>query len=96
MSEPITPEISTRICTHMNQDHSDAVLLYARLYGDCTDAESATMISIDPQGMKIEAATNGQVVPVRVEFDRELKDAEDAHHTLVEMLKQGRKTKTEK
>lgn len=92
MSEAITPAISNRICTHMNKDHSSAVLLYAQLYGNFPEAETAEMVSIDPQGMKIEATANGKVVPLRVEFEHELQDAEDAHHTLVEMLKQARKT----
>jgi len=30
-------------------------------------------------------------LPVRVNFDRTLTDAEDAHHTLIEMVKQARK-----
>jgi putative heme iron utilization protein len=32
----------------------------------------------------------GATVPVRIEFDHPLKDAEDAHHTLVAMIKQAR------
>ncbi|NES93575.1 MAG: heme iron utilization protein, partial [Okeania sp. SIO2B9] len=27
---------------------------------------------------------------IRIEFDHTLKDAEDAHHTLIDMLKQAR------
>ncbi|HEY9618712.1 MAG TPA: DUF2470 domain-containing protein, partial [Microcoleaceae cyanobacterium] len=26
MSDPITPEVSQRICKHMNDDHAEAVL----------------------------------------------------------------------
>ncbi len=90
MSEPITPAISDRICQHMNQDHAEAIALYARVYGNAPQAETATMNSIDPQGMNISARIAGEVVPVRVEFDHLLKDAEDAHHTLIAMIKQAR------
>ncbi|MBE9076533.1 DUF2470 domain-containing protein [Romeria aff. gracilis LEGE 07310] len=90
MSEPITPAISDRICKHMNKDHASAVLLYAQRYGPHQSATAATMTAIDPQGMDLTAQVAGETVPVRVEFDHTLKDAADAHHTLVEMLKTDR------
>ena len=90
MSEAITPAISDRICQHMNQDHADAIALYAKAFGNKPQTESATMDSIDPQGMNILAQIAGETVPVRVEFDHTLKDAEDAHHTLVAMIKNAR------
>ncbi|MEM6611476.1 MAG: DUF2470 domain-containing protein [Cyanobacteria bacterium P01_C01_bin.72] len=90
MSEPITPAISDRICKHMNEDHSSAITLYAQVYGDAPQTETATMDSIDPQGMNISAQIAGKTVPVRVKFDHSLKDAADAHHTLVAMIKQAR------
>ncbi|MEL6500339.1 MAG: DUF2470 domain-containing protein [Cyanobacteria bacterium J06607_15] len=90
MSEPITPAISDRICKHMNEDHSSAIALYAQVYGSAPQTETALMDSIDPQGMNILAQIGGETVPVRVEFDHSLKDAEDAHHTLVAMIKQAR------
>jgi len=93
MSEPITPAISDRICKHMNDDHGSAIALYAQAYGNAPQTESATMDSIDPQGMNISAQIEGKVVPVRVDFDHPLKDAEDAHHTLVAMIKQARTAK---
>jgi putative heme iron utilization protein len=90
MSEPITPAISDRICKHMNEDHGEAIVLYAKVFGNAPETETATMESIDPRGMNISATASGETVPVRVEFDRHLKDAEDAHHTLVAMIKQAR------
>ncbi|MBO9998561.1 MAG: DUF2470 domain-containing protein [Cyanobacteria bacterium SID2] len=89
-SEAITPAISDRICKHMNDDHADAVLLYAKAFGNQTEATAAELLAIDPLGMDISARVNGDVVSVRVAFDRPLKDAEDAHHTLIDMLKQAR------
>ncbi|MDJ0705592.1 MAG: DUF2470 domain-containing protein [Leptolyngbyaceae cyanobacterium MO_188.B28] len=90
MSEPITTKISDRICQHMNADHGDALVLYANFFGGSVEAASATMESIDPQGMNLMAQVNNEMVPVRVEFDHTLKDAEDAHHTLIDMLKHAR------
>ena len=87
MSEAITSAISDRICKHMNKDHADAVVFYAKTYGNQSAVESAEMISIDAQGMNLSAQVNGESLPVRVEFDHTLVDAKDAHTTLVEMLK---------
>ncbi len=95
MSEAITPAISDRICKHMNEDHGDALVLYIKAFGNSPEAESAEMISIDPQGMNFSAQIKGESVPVRVEFEHTLKDAEDAHHTLIEMVKQARKMQTQ-
>lgn len=90
MSEAITPTISDRICKHMNDDHADAIVVYAKAFGNEPKTETAKMISIDPQGMNLNATIAGETVPVRVKFEHTLKDAEDAHHTLIEMLKQAR------
>lgn len=86
-SEQITGQISDRICKHMNRDHAEAVLTYAQRYGEQTGATSATLKAIDNQGMDLQAEVNGETLPVRIAFDHELKDAADAHHTLVAMLK---------
>ena len=90
MSDVITPTVSDRICKHMNDDHAEAIVLYAKVFGNSPKAETATMDSIDPQGMNLTAKINGENFPVRVEFDHTLKDSEDAHHTLIAMVKQAR------
>jgi putative heme iron utilization protein len=90
MSEAFSPEISTRICNHMNEDHADAVALYARTFGKSPDTQAAQMLSIDAQGMNLMAQVKGESVPLRIEFDHVLKDSEDAHHTLIDMVKQAR------
>jgi putative heme iron utilization protein len=91
MSEPITPAISDRICQHMNEDHGDALVLYAKVYGNTPDAETARMLSIDPQGMTLSVDKAEKTLPVRILFDHTLESAEDAHHTLIEMVKGARK-----
>lgn len=86
-AEKITTEVSDRICKHMNRDHAEAVLKYAHKYGAQADATAATLTAIDHTGMDLEAEVNGATLPLRVAFDHELKDAADAHHTLVAMLR---------
>ena len=90
MSEPITPAISDLTCKHMHEVHAGEIAIYPQVYGNAPQTETALMDSIDPQGMNISATVAGEAVPVRVEFDHTLVDAEDAHHTLVAMIKQAR------
>ncbi|MHC5599526.1 MAG: DUF2470 domain-containing protein [Nostoc sp.] len=90
MSKDFSTEISSRICKHMNDDHADAVVIYAQAFGGVTDANAAKMLSIDAQGMDLTAQVNGESVPVRIQFDHVLADAEDAHQTLIAMVKQAR------
>jgi putative heme iron utilization protein len=90
MSDAFSAQISERICRHMNEDHGDAVALYARVFGGAADCEAARMLSIDAEGMNLLVSDKDAQVPVRVTFERPLKDAEDAHQTLIAMVKTGR------
>ncbi|MGB0561882.1 MAG: DUF2470 domain-containing protein [Spirulinaceae cyanobacterium] len=90
MADPITPAVSDRICAHMNDDHADAILLYAQVFGKTTDAEAARLVAIDPEGMNLEAQRQGAAIPLRITFDHTLTDSEDAHQTLIAMVKQAR------
>lgn len=91
MSEAITQAVSDRICKHMNDDHAEAIVLYAEVYGKQQNVTSAQMLGIDSEGMDLLAQIDGAEKIVRVAFERSLVDAKDAHVVLVEMLKkQGR------
>lgn len=90
MADPITPEISNRICKHMNEDHADAVLLYAKSFGNLTTATAAKMLAIDPEGMDLDTQVDGNSQTIRIKFDHVLENSEDAHHTLIAMVKQAR------
>ena len=82
-TDPLTAEVSARICTHMNDDHTDAVAAYARHYGGVASPQNAKMLSIESESMilEVDGAT------VRIPFDHKLTDSEDAHRTLVGMLR---------
>ncbi|MFQ6539955.1 MULTISPECIES: DUF2470 domain-containing protein [Aphanothece] len=82
-ADPLTPAVSDRICKHMNADHSEAVLNYARHYGGVTNPGTARMVAIEPEAMALEV--DGTLISVA--FDHTLSDSEDAHRTLVAMLR---------
>jgi putative heme iron utilization protein len=82
-ADPLTAAVSDRICKHMNEDHAEAVLAYARHYGGVAAARSARMVAIEPEAMRLEV----DGTPLSVPFDHSLSDSEDAHRTLVAMLR---------
>ena len=82
-ADPLTADVSSRICRHMNDDHASAVLAYARHYGGLENPGSARMITVSPQAMELEV--DGQ--SISIPFDHVLTDSEDAHRTLVGMLR---------
>ncbi len=82
-ADPLSAEVIERICRHMNDDHQDAVIAYARHYGGISHANKAQIISLSPQAMELVVDGN----PVQIPFDHILTDSEDAHKTLVGMLK---------
>ena len=82
-ADPLTPEVSDRICKHMNDDHTEAVLAYARHYGGIQGAQAALMVAGAPDAMTLEV----DGAAVQVAFDHTLSDSDDAHRTLVAMLR---------
>jgi len=82
-ADPLTTAVSERICRHMNDDHSDAVLRFAQHYGGVSTAQSAAMTAVHPDAMEL--AVDGTTI--RIDFDHALTDSEDAHRTLVAMLR---------
>ena len=81
--EPITAEISNRICKHMNQDHIDALVSYAKNYGGFKEVDNARMIEINASSMSLEV--DGEVL--KLNFKNQLTCSEDAHKELVQTLK---------
>lgn len=78
-------EAEAGIVEHMNQDHADAIQLYAtRLLG--ADVEGWTMTGIDPEGCDLR---RGGVV-LRLPFLQSIRNSGEARATLVALVKQAR------
>jgi putative heme iron utilization protein len=74
----------------MNDDHADSIVAYAHHYANATTVTQATMISLDATGMDL--ATNGPTPTLRITFDHELQDANDARDTLIAMAREASTT----
>ena len=77
------------IIEHMNRDHSDALIEYARHFGG-ESAEEATMIAVDRLGFKLRLRSGQRLSSVRIAFPREVTTAAQSRDVLIAMLKEAR------
>jgi putative heme iron utilization protein len=86
--DPLAPH-AEMICNHMNEDHADALRLYAAVFAE-TPAESARMIHVDSTGFDMIAIQEGRHKHVRIEFAAPVTTTAEARAALVEMVKRAR------
>lgn len=91
MAEPDPlADAAAEILRHMNADHSDALLLFARVFGGF-EADGATMTLVDRLGFHVRLRKGDQVRGLRIPFTREVKSPEETRTVLVEMVHEARK-----
>ena len=73
------------IISHMNENHVDALCNMARVFGDLAQADSASMLQIDHKGFNLNVLNNDGEKELRIDFEKPLENAEEAHVTLVQM-----------
>tara|TARA_B100000900_G_scaffold123763_1_gene104390 strand:+ start:3365 stop:4216 length:852 start_codon:yes stop_codon:yes gene_type:complete len=79
------------IITHMNEDHSDALLLYCQTMSKAIDTTEAVMTGIDRYGFEMSATTGLGQRPIRLAFENEISSPDEARKELVKMVKRARK-----
>ena len=77
------------IVEHMNRDHADALVEYARFFAGET-ADEATMVAVDRLGFKLRLRTGQRLSSVRVAFPNEVSTAADTRSALIAMLREAR------
>jgi putative heme iron utilization protein len=77
------------IVEHMNRDHADALIAYARHYAGET-ADEATMVTVDRLGFKLRLRQGDRLSSVRIAFPREVTTAGQSREVLIEMLRHAR------
>jgi heme iron utilization protein len=84
-------DVAQGILDHMNADHADALLLFAKVHAKL-DAEAATMTSVDRLGFHLRVQTPAGIKGARVPFLREATTPGETRSILVEMVKQARQS----
>ena len=77
------------IIEHMNRDHADALVTYARVLAGL-DADEAAMLAVDRLGFRLRLSSGGRLHATRIAFPREVRSAEEARVVLIEMLRECR------
>ena len=77
------------IMDHMNKDHADALVAYARHFAR-EAADEATMIAVDRLGFRLRLRSGDRLHAVRIAFPREIRSAAESRTVLIEMLAQAR------
>jgi len=88
-TDPLAP-IAAAAIAHMNSDHADAVLAYARGLAGLDWAQAATVVQIDANGLDLHVQGDGQTVIARVPFDPPLANPDQLRPTLVALAEQAR------
>lgn len=76
--------------SHMNQDHRDAVLAYARAFGGAAWATDARLLRLDSTGMDIVATDGQQEHACRIPFPSAPIGASELRRVLVELARDAR------
>jgi len=82
-------EIAEGIMEHMNADHADALLAYARFFGG-EPADEARMVAVDRLGFKLHLKNGERRWSTRIAFPREVTTAADSRAVLIEMARAAR------
>ena len=78
----ISPEISKRVCDHMNNDHIDSVHKYLKHYANIFEFNNAKMVEITNNYIAIKYDEK----LAKINFKKEISENE-IHETLVSMIK---------
>jgi putative heme iron utilization protein len=82
-------DVAGAIVGHMNKDHADALVAYARAFAG-VDADEATMVGVDRLGFKLRVTHGERRHSVRIAFPREITTASESRTVLIEMLRRAR------
>ena len=87
--DPLRPE-QTSILEHMNNDHADSLVVYAKAFGGVPDATGGTMLTCDRYGfdLLIEAPSGKQAV--RIPFGAATDTPEAVRNSMIRLVTEGR------
>jgi hypothetical protein len=82
-------DAASGIVEHMNRDHADALIEYARHFAQ-TAADEATMVAVDRLGFKLRLRQADRLSSVRIGFPCEVRTPAQTRETLIAMLREAR------
>jgi len=87
-------DVEAGIIEHMNEDHPDAVLAYARAFGHIDGATRALITSLDRYGFELLAVTDDGEKRARISFAEDVTSTDIARRAFVALVRDARATLT--
>lgn len=87
--DPIAPHAEA-ILAHMNGDHGDAMLAYARALAGVADASGATMTAVDRYGFDMAVTTPRGPKNARLGFEAPVRTTDEVRRAMVALVKAAR------
>ncbi len=87
-SDPLA-DAAAGIIEHMNRDHPDALVTFARVLAGA-EADEASMVAVDRLGFKLRLRRGERLWSARIAFPREVTTANETRQVLIDMLKAAR------
>jgi putative heme iron utilization protein len=78
------------IIEHMNDDHADALVAYARAFTRASEATDAVMMGVDRYGFELSVETEKGRRPARIAFPEPITTPADARQAMIDLLKTAR------
>jgi putative heme iron utilization protein len=80
-------DVEADIIEHMNRDHQDALVAFARVLAH-EEAEEAKMVSVDRLGFRLRVKSPAGLRSCRIAFPRDVTSAQACRQVLIEMLRE--------
>lgn len=87
--DPLAPH-ARAILEHMNADHADALVSYARAFTRAIEAEQVVMTDVDRFGFELSVTTERGPRPARIAFDVPVETPKAARGALVALVRVAR------
>lgn len=89
--DPLRPH-AAGIVEHMNDDHADSLVLFARVFGGCGNAVTARMTDCDRYGFAVAArdSVDGAETTVRLPFRTRVDTPDAARTAMVDLVREAR------
>lgn len=89
-ADPLAGEAAVGIIEHMNADHADSLVLFARVFGRRPDTTEATMTAVDRYGFDVVASGPGGRAALRFGFDAPVTTSAAVRPAMIRLVDRAR------
>ncbi len=86
----LSPELIRQAVEHMNEDHKENLLDYARNLAGLSWAEEVEMLNLDVEGFDLNVKGGDQTEQTRITFDEPLTKPNQLRPAIVELAKRAK------